>query len=270
MDELGLTSGTVSVRMDRLVAQGLVDRRPDPQSARNTLIRLTEHGRELFERVVPAHLANEQRLLSALSPQELELLADLLRKLLVEFEGHAHRPASPCAWDSRWLQATSPPHCARPSACRRRRVSSSGRRRRRPRRRGRPAVGRRPERRRRRRAARGRGVARRGRDGSAARAASRPRSRGARRDRHARRRCAGRAGACRTRRTSALTTRTTRRTCAARDGSEVGRCFLPHRGAAFEPGPHRPERCALPGCATPRGPGECSHVSRRVLRRVRR
>jgi DNA-binding MarR family transcriptional regulator len=92
MDELGLTSGTVSVRMDRLVSQGLVDRRPDPRSARNTLIQLTDRGRELFERVVPSHLANEQRLLSALSPQELELLADLLRKVLVEFEG-ARPPA---------------------------------------------------------------------------------------------------------------------------------------------------------------------------------
>jgi len=87
MDELGLTSGTISVRMDRLVAQGLVDRRADPGSARNTLISLTPRGRELFERVVPAHLNNERRLLSGLSDEELELLAALLRKLLVEFEG---------------------------------------------------------------------------------------------------------------------------------------------------------------------------------------
>src|SRR3954468_21298711 len=96
MDELGLTSGTVSVRMDRLVSQGLVDRRPDPESARNTLISLTDAGRELFERVVPAHLANERRLLSGLGPDELELLAGLLRKLLVEFEG-ARPPAGVAA-----------------------------------------------------------------------------------------------------------------------------------------------------------------------------
>jgi DNA-binding MarR family transcriptional regulator len=87
MDELGLTSGTISVRMDRLVAQGLVERRPDPESRRNTRITLTERGRELFERVVPAHLANERRLLAALDEDERELLAGLLRKLLVEFEG---------------------------------------------------------------------------------------------------------------------------------------------------------------------------------------
>ncbi len=87
MDELGLTSGTISVRMDRLVEQGLVDRRPDPESKRTTLITLTPRGRELFERVVPAHLANERRMLSALTAAEQDALAALLRKLLVEFEG---------------------------------------------------------------------------------------------------------------------------------------------------------------------------------------
>jgi DNA-binding MarR family transcriptional regulator len=87
MDELGLTSGTISVRMDRLVEQGLVDRRVDPDSRRNTLITLTDRGRALFERVAPAHLANERRLLAALDPDEQEALAGLLRKLVVEFEG---------------------------------------------------------------------------------------------------------------------------------------------------------------------------------------
>ena len=105
MAELGLTSGTISVRMDRLVDEGLVDRRVDPESRRNTLITLTARGRELFERVVPAHLANEDRLLAALDPREREVLAGLLRKLLVEFEGS-------CA-DARRLGATvAPAHVA--------------------------------------------------------------------------------------------------------------------------------------------------------------
>jgi DNA-binding MarR family transcriptional regulator len=91
MDALGLTSGTVSVRIDRLVEQALVERRRDPRSRRSVLIALTERGRELFERVVPAHLANEARLLSALSDEDRRLLEELLRKLLVEFEG-SRRP----------------------------------------------------------------------------------------------------------------------------------------------------------------------------------
>src|SRR4051794_25691954 len=84
MDELGLTSGTISVRMDRLVAEGLVDRRADPASARNTLISLTDRGRELFQRVVPAHLANERRLLRRLGGEQLQGVARLLRPALVE------------------------------------------------------------------------------------------------------------------------------------------------------------------------------------------
>jgi DNA-binding MarR family transcriptional regulator len=86
-DELGLTSGTVSVRIDRLVEQGLVSRRPDPRDRRNTCITLTQRGRALFERVAPAHLENERHLLSSLTSAETELLATLLRKLLIEFEG---------------------------------------------------------------------------------------------------------------------------------------------------------------------------------------
>jgi DNA-binding MarR family transcriptional regulator len=95
MAELGLTSGTVSVRMDRLVEQRLVDRQPDPDDKRNTRITLTDAGRVLFERVAPAHLANERRLLSSLSETEQELLATLLRKLLVEYEGSLPPPDAP-------------------------------------------------------------------------------------------------------------------------------------------------------------------------------
>jgi DNA-binding MarR family transcriptional regulator len=87
MDELNLTSGTISVRMDRLVAEGLVRREPDPDDRRNVRITLTTKGRELFERVAPAHLANERRLLAPLTPGEETQMAALLRKLLLEFEG---------------------------------------------------------------------------------------------------------------------------------------------------------------------------------------
>jgi hypothetical protein len=95
MEELGLTSGTISVRIDRLVAGALVERAADPASRRNTLITLTARGRELFERVVPAHLENERRLLTALTRDEEEQLAALLRKLLVEFEGVGPPPGTP-------------------------------------------------------------------------------------------------------------------------------------------------------------------------------
>lgn len=85
MSRLGLTSGTVSVRLTRLVGKGVVTREPSPD-ARGAVVTLTDRGRELFDEVAPAHLANEDVLLSALTPAERDQLAGLLRKLLVGFE----------------------------------------------------------------------------------------------------------------------------------------------------------------------------------------
>jgi DNA-binding MarR family transcriptional regulator len=95
MTELALTSGTVSVRVDRLSSAGVVVRTPDPDDRRGALVRLTGHGLELFDRVAPEHLANEDRLLSALTPAERDTLAGLLRRLLVSFESAGSQVAGP-------------------------------------------------------------------------------------------------------------------------------------------------------------------------------
>jgi DNA-binding MarR family transcriptional regulator len=88
-DEMRLTPGTVSARVDRLVSDGLVARAADPSDKRGSLVSLTERGRELLETLIPPYLAYEARLLSALSEDEQGTLAGLLRKLLVAFEGSA-------------------------------------------------------------------------------------------------------------------------------------------------------------------------------------
>jgi DNA-binding MarR family transcriptional regulator len=86
MRELGLTSGTISVRVERLVSRGLAEAEPD---GRVTRVRLTPAGAELFERITPAHVETEERLLAALEPAEREQLVALLRRLLLSFEGSA-------------------------------------------------------------------------------------------------------------------------------------------------------------------------------------
>lgn len=83
---LGLTSGTISVRLTRLASRGLVTRDPSPDDGRGSVIALTDAGLELFDRVAPQHLHNEETLLSALTADERGLLVDLLRRLLVSFE----------------------------------------------------------------------------------------------------------------------------------------------------------------------------------------
>lgn len=111
MDALQLTSGTISVRIDRLVQDGLVERSPDPGDQRGVLVSLTPRGSKLFDRVAPVHLANEDRLLSALGAAQREQLAALLRILLLSFEKPAPGdPGHPC---NRIGAALAPAHVAR-------------------------------------------------------------------------------------------------------------------------------------------------------------
>lgn len=105
MAQLALTSGTISVRLSRLVGKGLVTREPSPDDGRGAVVTLTASGLEMFERVSPAHLSNEDRLLSALTATEQRQLADLLRRLLVAFE-HS-RSVSPLGF------TVAPAHVAR-------------------------------------------------------------------------------------------------------------------------------------------------------------
>jgi DNA-binding MarR family transcriptional regulator len=78
MTALGLTSGTISVRVDRLLCRGVVTRESDDTDARVTRIRLTGEGLRLFDEIAPVHLANEDRLLSALDDDERDALAGLV------------------------------------------------------------------------------------------------------------------------------------------------------------------------------------------------
>jgi DNA-binding MarR family transcriptional regulator len=81
--EMMLTSGAMTNRIDRLEAAGLVARKPDPDDRRGTLVRLTAKGKALIDAATSGHVANEERLLSALSVREQQQLGELLKKLLV-------------------------------------------------------------------------------------------------------------------------------------------------------------------------------------------
>jgi DNA-binding MarR family transcriptional regulator len=95
MAELALTSGTMSVRIDRLTKRGIVTREPDPDDRRGQRVQLTTEGLALFDQIAPLHLANEDRLLSGLTSGERATLATLLRKLLVSFESGAVQVGQP-------------------------------------------------------------------------------------------------------------------------------------------------------------------------------
>jgi DNA-binding MarR family transcriptional regulator len=94
MRAVSLTPGTVSVRIDRLVADGLAVREAHPGDRRTVLLRLTARGEAAFEDVVHAHLETERRLLRALDGAEREALAGLLRRLVLDTSAHDEGPAS--------------------------------------------------------------------------------------------------------------------------------------------------------------------------------
>ncbi len=86
-----VSSGAMTHRLDRLEHAGLIERLPDPHDRRGSLVSLTSRGREVVDAAVAAHIADEDRLLAPLTTEERDMLARLLRTLLVSFEGHTGR-----------------------------------------------------------------------------------------------------------------------------------------------------------------------------------
>lgn len=75
------TSGAITNRIDRMAAKDLVVRIPDAVDRRSIRVQLTDKGRALVDELLPLHMANEQRLLTALSGDDRAQLNTLLRGL---------------------------------------------------------------------------------------------------------------------------------------------------------------------------------------------
>ena len=80
-----VTSGTMTNRVDRLAARGLVERYPDPEDRRGVIVRLTPEGKSAVDGAFEALLEAERVLLAALPAREQARLAGLLRTLLAPF-----------------------------------------------------------------------------------------------------------------------------------------------------------------------------------------
>ncbi len=80
------TSGTMTNRIDRLVARGLVERLPDPRDRRAVRVRLLPDGREIVVAALADLVDAERRILAGLSREERATAADLLRRIVQPFE----------------------------------------------------------------------------------------------------------------------------------------------------------------------------------------
>ena len=81
-----VTSGTMTNRIDRLEAKGLVERLPDPNDRRGVHVRLTAEGRLRVDAALADLLDYERTILAALPEPDRERLADQLRTLVLPFD----------------------------------------------------------------------------------------------------------------------------------------------------------------------------------------
>jgi MarR family 2-MHQ and catechol resistance regulon transcriptional repressor len=77
-----LTSGSITVAVDRLESKALVERRASGTDRRAKIVHLTKEGRKLIARVYADHADDMEQLVSAsLSKAERETLIRLLKKI---------------------------------------------------------------------------------------------------------------------------------------------------------------------------------------------
>ena len=88
-----LTSGSITVAVDRLEQRGLVERRAHGTDRRARIVHLTKEGRKLITRAYAQHAEDLERLVSAtLTPKERAVLIRLLKKIGYQAADFAQSP----------------------------------------------------------------------------------------------------------------------------------------------------------------------------------
>ncbi len=80
-ERIRLTSGSISIAIDRLEEKGLVERKDDPEDRRARIVHLTAEGRKLIECAFAGHAAAMEVATSGLSGVERTTAIRLLKKL---------------------------------------------------------------------------------------------------------------------------------------------------------------------------------------------
>ena len=82
LQQMLITSGTMTSRIDLLESKKLVKRTTNKNDKRSVSVSLTSKGLHLIEQVITEHAKSQQRLVSNLSQEEQQMFTKLLRKYL--------------------------------------------------------------------------------------------------------------------------------------------------------------------------------------------
>ncbi|MFI9550044.1 MarR family winged helix-turn-helix transcriptional regulator [Nonomuraea endophytica] len=80
-----VTTGAITLRVDKMQDKGLVTRVRDTADRRSVKIRLTPLGLEVIDRVLPEHIANQARLLRSLDEGHRDQFAAIMSGLLQSY-----------------------------------------------------------------------------------------------------------------------------------------------------------------------------------------
>jgi DNA-binding MarR family transcriptional regulator len=93
-DGMRLTPPTVSVGVRKMEESSLVERKPNPLDGRSVQFFLTRRGQALQRKIQDSHRQKFRRLLAGLTPQEQEMLLQLLERALQAAETENSNPAN--------------------------------------------------------------------------------------------------------------------------------------------------------------------------------
>lgn len=85
-DQLGLNESAVTAMTNRLLRMNLLERERDDADARAWRLRLSEQGRAALKRIEQPFRRINQKLESALEPDEIARLADYLKRIGAAFD----------------------------------------------------------------------------------------------------------------------------------------------------------------------------------------
>lgn len=84
-EKLGVTTGTLTVTVDRLEQKGLIERQPHETDRRSYRVILTPSGKKHFKKHHEFHIKLTEEIVSALTPRELESFREILGKVVKQF-----------------------------------------------------------------------------------------------------------------------------------------------------------------------------------------